>query len=56
MGLSPLPKPERGEDFYWVTDDNELSRNHPRQASLELRDISSIGSNTPPTTFKEATK
>ncbi len=51
-----LPKPERGEDFYWVTDDNELSRNHPRQASLELLDISSIGSNTPPTTFKEATK
>lgn len=50
-----LPKPERGEDFYWLTDDNELSRNHPRQASLELRDISSIGNN-PPTTFKEVSK
>ncbi len=33
-----LPKPERGEDFFWVTDDNELSRKHPRQQSLELRE------------------
>lgn len=33
-----LPKPERGEDFLWVTDDNELSRKHPRQQSLELRE------------------
>ena len=45
-----LPKPERGEDFYWLTDDNNLSRNHPRQHSLELREA------TPPQpqTFKEA--
>lgn len=33
-----LPKPERGEDFFWLTDDNALSRNHPRQQSLELRE------------------
>jgi len=45
-----LPKPERGDDFFWLTDDNDLSRNHPRQQALELRDA-----NTPtPLTFKEA--
>lgn len=33
-----LPKPERGEDFFFVTDHNELSRKHPRQQSLELRE------------------
>lgn len=46
-----LPAPERGEDFFWVTDDNDLTRNHPRQQSLELREAS-----TQPTTFKEASK
>jgi hypothetical protein len=45
-----LPKPERGEDFFWLTDDNDLSRNHPRQANLELRDASA----TQPAKFKEA--
>ena len=34
-----LPKPERGEDVFFLTEDNELSRNHPRQASLELREV-----------------
>lgn len=45
-----LPKPERGEDFFWLTDANDLSRNHPRQGNLELRDA------TPavPVHFKEA--
>lgn len=33
-----LPKPERGEDFFFVTDENALSRKHPRQQSLELRE------------------
>lgn len=47
-----LPKPERGEDFFWLTDDNDLSRNHPKQQSLELRDASS----NQPTHFKEARK
>jgi hypothetical protein len=44
-----LPKPERGEDFFWLTEDNALSRNHPRQQSLELREAPS----TAPTTLKE---
>lgn len=45
-----MPKPERGEDFFWLTDDNDLSRNHPRQANLELREATT----TQPTKFKEA--
>ncbi len=45
-----LPKPERGEDFFWLTDDNDLSRNHPKQASLELREVAAPS----PTKFKEA--
>jgi len=45
-----LPKPERGDDFFWLTDDNDLSRNHPRQQTLELREAI-----TPtPLNFKEA--
>ncbi len=47
-----LPKPERGEDFFWLTEDNDLSRNHPKQGSLELRDATL----PQPTTFKEASK
>lgn len=47
-----LPKPERGEDFFWVTDDNDLSRNHPRQQSLELRDAVPAT----PTKLKELSK
>lgn len=46
-----LPKPERGEDFFWLTDDNDLTRNHPRQQTLELREATSR-----PVTFKEVTK
>lgn len=38
-----LPKPEAPTDFYWLTDDAELSRNHPRQHSLELRDVAGSG-------------
>ena len=45
-----LPKPERGEDFFWLTDDNDLTRNHPKQASLELRDVTEA----PIATFKTA--
>ena len=45
-----LPKPERGDDFFWLTDDNNLSRNHPRQQSLELREATP----SQPQTFKEA--
>jgi hypothetical protein len=45
-----LPKPERGEDFFWLTEDNDLTRNHPKQQSLELRDAAA----PQPTKFKEA--
>jgi hypothetical protein len=45
-----LPKPERGEDFFWVNDDNQLSRNHPRQQSLPLREVQT----EQPTQLKEA--
>jgi hypothetical protein len=45
-----LPKPERGEDFFFVTDENELSRKHPRQQSLELREVPA----GQPTQLKEA--
>lgn len=45
-----LPKPERGEDFFWLTEDNDLTRNHPKQASLELRDASAA----PIANFKKA--
>lgn len=38
-----LPKPEAPTDFYWLTDSAELSRNHPRQHSLELRDVAGSG-------------
>lgn len=47
-----MPMPERGSDFYWLTDDADLSRNHPRQSTLDLRDVTA----TTPTTFKEAAK
>lgn len=47
-----IPKPERGDDFFWVTDDNNLSRNHPRQHSLDLRAAPTAA----PLTFKEATQ
>ena len=46
------PKPERGDDFFWVTDDNGLSRNHPRQQNLDLRSATPAA----PTHLKEATQ
>lgn len=45
-----LPKPEQPSDFFWLTDDGETSRNHPRQHDLPLRDIAS----PQPQSFKEA--
>lgn len=32
-----LPKDMQPEDFYWLTEDGETSRNHPKQQNLELR-------------------
>ncbi|CAN7473563.1 hypothetical protein LJR175_003176 [Variovorax sp. LjRoot175] len=46
-----LPKPEQPADFFWLTDDGETTRQHPRQHSLELRDVAS----QPPVSFKTAT-
>lgn len=34
-----LPKPETPTDFFYLTDDGETTRNHPRQQSLELREV-----------------
>jgi hypothetical protein len=47
-----LPQLEHGDDVFWITDDNDLSRSHPRQGSLELRDATPSA----PSTFKEAQK
>ena len=47
-----LPKPERGTDVYWLTTDNELSRSHPKQSSLDLR----AAPDNKPSTLKEATQ
>jgi hypothetical protein len=32
-----LPKPEQPSDFFWLTDDAEPTRQHPRQHALDLR-------------------
>ena len=45
-----LPKPEQPSDFFWLTEDGETSRNHPRQHDLPLRDVAS----PQPQSFKEA--
>ena len=36
-----LPKPVSPSDFFWLTEDGETTRNHPRQHALELREVSS---------------
>jgi hypothetical protein len=33
-----LPKPDQPSDFFWLTDDAEPTRQHPRQHDLDLRD------------------
>jgi hypothetical protein len=38
-----LPKPEQPSDFFWLTDEAETSRQHPRQHSLDLRDAHNTG-------------
>ncbi len=32
-----LPKPEQPQDFFWLTDEAEPTRQHPRQHALDLR-------------------
>jgi hypothetical protein len=46
-----LPKPETPTDFFYLTEDGETTRNHPKQQSLELREVNST---TPPAQLKEA--
>lgn len=51
-----LPKPEAPSDFFWLTDDAEPTRQHPRQQSLALRDVDSVDATTGEITFKEIAK
>lgn len=48
-----LPKPEQPQDFFWLTDDAEPTRQHPRQHSLDLRDAQDLrgGLRTPTEAF-----
>lgn len=39
-----LPKPELPSDFFWLTDEGETSRQHPRQHNLPLRDVAAVPS------------
>jgi hypothetical protein len=48
-----LPKPEQPSDFFWLTDDAEPTRQHPRQHALDLRDAKSIDADGV-ITFKDA--
>lgn len=41
-----LPKPEAPSDFFWLTDEGEPTRQHPRQHALDLRDASGVRSTT----------
>lgn len=41
-----LPKPEARNDFFWLTDEAEPSRQHPRQHALDLRDTAGVNSVT----------
>lgn len=43
-----LPKPEQPSDFFWLTDDAEPTRQHPRQHSLDLRDVYARAPGTEP--------
>lgn len=37
-----LPKPESPSDFFWLTDEAEPTRQHPRQHSLDLREAKTV--------------
>jgi len=50
-----LPKPEQPSDFFWLTDDAEVTRQHPRQHALDLRDAKTIDADGV-ITFKDAAK
>lgn len=46
-----LPKPAQPSDFFYLDEDGEPVRNHPRQQTLELREASPVA----PQTLKTAT-
>lgn len=48
-----LPKPEQPTDFFWLTDDAEPTRQHPRQHDLDLRDAKTP-TETPLAALKQA--
>lgn len=48
-----LPKPEAPSDFFWLTDDAEMTRQHPRQHALDLRSAKSVDADTGEITFKD---
>jgi len=51
-----LPKHESLSDFFWLTDEAEPTRHHPRQHALELREAKSVDADTGEITFKEMSK
>lgn len=46
------PKRDRGEDFFWLSKEGAMTRNHPRQGELALRDIPTL----PTANFKEVAR
>lgn len=48
-----LPKPEQPTDFFWLTDEAEPTRQHPRQHDLDLRGAKTAQDERP-ATFKTA--
>lgn len=49
-----LPKPEQPSDFFWLTDEAEPTRQHPRQHALDLREVKTIDADGVITHLKEA--
>ena len=47
-----LPAHDRKTDIFWLTDTGELSRNHPRQGALELKEAPALRASD----LKEASK
>ena len=55
-----LPKPNQPADFFYLTEEGETSRNHPKQQDLQLREVPLKPISTTDAdgviTFKDATK
>lgn len=51
-----LPKPEQPSDFFWLTDDAEPTRQHPRQHALDLRETRNIDADGVITNLREVAK